>query len=133
MSDELVGPVPPVRRAVNLASGPAIRTRDVVVGVNCGFDGIEGTDEAVAALMRLEPSKTTNRGERGVTAFDHESHGVTLQVLIVGLTYLSGGENASELEKTILGVVELGLRVVPRVHQAHKRAGVDFSAWNTNS
>jgi hypothetical protein len=63
----------------------------VVEGVNCGFDGIGGADEAVAALMRLEPSKTTNRGERGVTAFDHESHGVALQVLIVGLTYLSGG------------------------------------------
>ncbi|SRR6266576_2808622 len=50
----------------------------VVVGVNCGFDGIEGADEVVAALMRLEPSKTTNRGERGMTAFDHESHGVAL-------------------------------------------------------
>lgn len=79
----------------------------VVVGVNCGFDRIEGADEAVAALMRLEPSKKTNREERGVTAFDHESHGVALQVLIVGLTYLSGGETASELEKTILWVVEL--------------------------
>ena len=88
----------------------------VVVGVNCGFDGIEGADEAVAALMRLEPTKTTNRGERGETAFDHESHGVALQVLIVGLTYLSGGESASELEKAILGVVELGLCVVPRIH-----------------
>ena len=88
----------------------------MAVGVNCGFDRIEGVDKAVAALMRLEPSKTTNRGERGVTAFDHESHWVTLQVLIVGLTYLSGGENASELEKTILGVVELRLLVVPRAH-----------------
>jgi hypothetical protein len=91
-------------------------TGGVVVGVNCGFDGIEGADEAIAALMRLEPSKTTDRGERGVTAFDHESHGVALQVLIVELTYVRGGENASELEKTILGVVKLGLRVVPRVH-----------------
>lgn len=66
--------------------------------------------------MRLEPRKTTNCGECGVTAFDHESHGVTLQVLVVGLTYLSRGENASELEKTISGVVKLGLRVIPRVH-----------------
>ena len=88
----------------------------VAVGVNCGFDGIEGADDAVAALMRLESSKTTDRGERGVTAFNHESHGVALHVLVVGLTYLSGGENASELEKTILGVVEPGLRVVPGVH-----------------
>ena len=79
----------------------------VVVGVNCSFDGIKSADEVVAALMRLEPSKTTDRGEGGVTSFDHESHGAALQVLIVGLTYLSGGENDSELEKTILGIVEL--------------------------
>ena len=49
-----------------------------VVGVNCGFNGIEGADEAVAAQMRFEPRETTNRGESDVTAFDHESHGVTL-------------------------------------------------------
>ena len=78
--------------------------------------------------MRLKPRKTTNRGERGVTTFDHESHGVALQVPIVRFTYLSGGENASEPEKTTCGVVELGLRVDPGVHQAHKLAGVDFSA-----
>ena len=46
----------------------------VAVGVNCGFDIIKGADKAVAALKRLEPSKTTNRGERGVTTFDHKSH-----------------------------------------------------------
>ena len=90
----------------------------VVVGVNCGFDGIEVAEDAVAVHMRFEPIKTTNRGERSGTAFDHESHGVALQVLIVGLAYLSGGENVSEPEKTILGIVELGsrLRVGPRMH-----------------
>lgn len=66
--------------------------------------------------MRLEPSKTTNCGECGVTAFDHKLHRVVLPVLIVGLTYLSGGENASEHEEMMHGVVELGLCVVPRVH-----------------
>ena len=75
----------------------------------------------------------TNRGERSETVFDHESHGVALQVLIVGLAYLSGSKNVSEPKKTILGIVELGLCVVPRVHQAHKLAGVNFSAWYTNS
>lgn len=80
----------------------------VVVRVNCGFDGIEVADEAVAALMRLESSKTANRGERRVTTFDHESHEVALRVLIVGLTYLCGGENTSEPEKTIFRIVELG-------------------------
>ena len=105
----------------------------VVLGVNRGFDGIEVANEAVAALMRLEPSKTANRGERGVTAFDHESHKVALRVLIVWLVDLSGGENAFEIEKTIFGVVELGLCVVLRVHQAHELAGVDFSAWNTKN
>jgi hypothetical protein len=91
-------------------------TRVVVVGVNCGFDRIKVADEAVAALMRLKPIKTTNRGECGVTTFDHESHGAALQVQTVGFPYLSGSENASEFEEAILGVVELGLRVVPRVH-----------------
>ena len=51
--------------------------------------------------MRLESSKTANRGERRVTTFDHESHEVALRVLIIGLTYLCSGENASEPEKTI--------------------------------
>jgi hypothetical protein len=91
-------------------------TRVVVVGVNYGFNRIKVADKAVAALMRRKPIKTTNRGECGVTAFDHESHGAAFRVQTVGFPYLSGSENASEFEKTILGVVKLGLCVVPRVH-----------------
>jgi hypothetical protein len=71
----------------------------------------EGASKAVEANFRLEPIKMTNCDAHGVTVFDHVSHSIVLQVLATGLTYLIGGEDATEPEKSILMVVELRLHV----------------------
>jgi len=75
--------------------------------------------------MGFESGQTTNRGARGGADV---SHGVTVVVLVVGFAYLSGGENGAEPEKTILGIVELGLGIIARAHHAHELAALDFRA-----
>jgi hypothetical protein len=122
MSAESVGPVPPVRRAMNSRLGPAMRdpespasgerTGVVVVGVDCCLDRVEGAGDAVTALMRFEPCKTTDGCERGVTAFDNEPHRVAIEVLVVGVLDLGGGKNGSELVEAVFRMVERSFRIV---------------------
>ena len=109
------------------------RTGVVIVRIDSCFDGVEGAEDVVVAHVRLEPVKTTNRRAGSVTVLDDVSYWIAFQVLAVGLLDLSGGENALEPVKTIVGVVELGGRVTSRVHSRHELAGLNFGAWNINS
>jgi hypothetical protein len=54
-------------------------------------------------------------------------------VFVVGCAYLFGRENASELEETVGWIIEIGLRLDARVHQADELAAVDLRAWYMNS
>jgi len=83
--------------------------------------------------MRLESIQTTDRGERGEAAFNNVSHGVAIVVFVFGRAYLFGGENASELEETIDGIIKIGRRPDARVHQADELAGVNLRAWDMDS
>ena len=49
---------------------------------------------------------------------------------IAGRLYLFGGENASELEETVMWINELGRYIDARVHQLGELGGVDLRAWN---
>ena len=82
--------------------------------------------------MRLKPIQTTDRGESSETEFYNVSHGVVIVVFVVGCAYLFGRENASKLEETVGWVIEIGLRLDARVHQADELAAVDLRAWYMN-
>lgn len=109
------------------------RTGVVVVGEDHGFDGVEAADETIDTLLGFKAAKTTNGGEGGMTTFNDISHGIAIEVLVVGSLDLGGGHDLFELEEAVRGVVEFGLRIITRIHLAHERAGVDFGTWNTNS
>ena len=105
----------------------------VVVGVDCCLDRVEGAEDAIAALMRFEPSKTTDGCERSVAAFDDKAHGVALEVLVVGFLDRGGGKNGYGLVEAILRIVERRLDVITRIHETHELARLNFRAWNTDS
>lgn len=85
-------------------------------------------EEAVATLAGLETIETTDSGERCMAALGDESRGVALDVVAVRLLDLGGGENDFEQINAILGVVELGGRIVPRIHETHELARFDLCA-----
>ena len=54
-------------------------------------------------------------------------------VSIVGCAYLFGRENASELEETVGWIIEIGLLLDARAHQADELAAFDLRAWYMNN
>ena len=104
------------------------RTQIVVVRVHRRLDRVEGAEEAVAALAGLETIETTDGSLRCGAALENESRGVALDVLVVRLCNLGGGENDFEQINAIHGVIELGGHIVPRAHETHEFAHLDLRA-----
>lgn len=104
------------------------RTQIVVVRVHRRLDRVEVAEEAVAAFVGLETIETTDGSERCEAALEDESRGVALDVLAVRLFDLGGGENDFEQINAILGVIELGGHIVPRVQETHEFARLDLRA-----